>query len=125
MVGVFSLLLLVNSSLMKIRVLVGILFWLAPLLWQLLLGVLSCLIAGLLLILLFVQSLRSLLGTLSLKGPGFILPCGLLAGWTALIAPDLLSLWLFVIFGMFTCVRFVLYLWRFVLTFFVCVTPLM
>ena len=78
--------LLVNSSLMKIRVLVGISFKLVPLLWQLLLCVLSCQIAGLLLILLSVWSLRSLLGMLLLKGPGFILPFGLLAGLIALIA---------------------------------------
>ena len=51
-----------------------------PLLWQLLLCVLSCQTAGLLLILLFVRSLRSLLGTLLLNGPGSILPHGLLAG---------------------------------------------
>ena len=121
LVGVFPLPPLVSSSLMKIRVLVGILFRLAPLLWRLLLRVLFYQTAGSLLILLFVRSLRSLLGTLSLNGPGFILPCGLLAGWTALMAPDLLRLWLF---G-FTFVRLVLYLWRFLLTFFVCVTPLM
>ena len=92
LVGASPLPLLVSSSLTKIRVLVGISFWLVPLLWQLLLCVLSCQTAGLLLILLFVRSLRSLLGTLLLKGPGFILPHGLLAGWIALIALDLLSL---------------------------------
>ena len=55
--------------------------------------------------LLSMRSLRSLLGTLLLNGPGFIPPCGLLAGWIAPIAPDLLRPRLFVIFGMFTFVR--------------------
>ena len=52
-------------------------------------------------------------------------PCGLLAGWIAPIAADLLRHRLFVIFGRFTFVRLVLYLLRFVLTFFVCVILLM
>ena len=67
-------------------------------------------------------SLRSLLGMLLLKGPGFILAFGLLAGLIALIALGLLSCGKFEISGMFTSVRLVLYLWRFELTFFVCVT---
>ena len=50
-------------------------------------------------------------------------PFGLLAGFIALIAPGLLSRMKFEISGIFTFERLVLYLWRFDLTFFVCVTP--
>ena len=68
--------------------------------------------------LLFLQSLHTLLGMLLLKGLRFILPFGLLAGLIALIAIGLLSRMKFEIFGMFTFVRLVLYLWRFDHTFF-------
>ena len=92
LVEVSPLPLLVSTSLTKIKVLVKISFLRAPLLWQLLLCVLSCQIAGLLFFLLFVRSLRCLFGKLSLKEPRFILPCGLLADWIVLIAPNLLKL---------------------------------
>ena len=58
----FLLPLLVNSNLTKIKVLVGTFFWHALLLWLLPLHVMSCQTAGLLLILLFMQSSLSLLG---------------------------------------------------------------
>ena len=121
----FLPLLLVNSNLMKIKVLVGIFFWLVLLPWLLPLPVMFRLIAGLLLIFLFLRSLLSLLGMLLLSGLGRILLFGLLAGFSILIALVLLRPLRFVIFGMFTFEKLALFLLLFVSNFLVFVTPLM
>ena len=73
----------------------------------------------------FLRSLHSLLGMLLLKGLGFILTFGLLAGLIAQIALGLLSRMRSKISGMFTFEKLALYLVRFESSFFICVTPLM
>ena len=121
----YSLPLLVNSNLTKIRVLVGILFWHCPI-------ALAAATACSVLpdrwftphVAVYASSL-SLLGMLLLIWLGLILPFGLPVGFNALIDLGPLLPRRFKIFRMFTFGKLALFLSQFVSNFFACATPLM
>ena len=108
---------------MKIRAYVGISLWLVLLLWPPPLHVVSCLIAGSPRTLPSSRSFRSLHGTPLFIWPESILLSGQPVGSIVLIGPDVLRLGRSRIFGMFTFVKSVSFLVRFVSNSSLLVTP--